>query len=701
MELTDRRLAALTSVTGAIEVAATLDELLLLTLSELALIFDVGFAAIALIEGEWLRVAGESPPQIASAPVFALGATPAAHAVLSERRASTVLVDAQSSDALSILLHTRRVASAVIAPLIAQDSTSGILILGDGRRGRNFTSEDRALLRVLTGLLAPTISALQSHESAARRSYELATLNEIATTVTSTLDMHEVYRLVVQKLSAYFNVEAGSLLLRDDLTDDLIFVMTIEGGEEKLAGVRVPAGAGVVGDVLLRRQWEIVDDVRHDPRHYTKVSEDAGFVTRSILCVPMIAKGRAIGAIELLNKLDGRFTADEAERLTRMAAFIAVAIDNARLFQQVSDTRDRLTLILAAAADGIILSDTADIVQTVNPVAAMLLNSTADALVGTPQAAAFDALARRALGPPREIAPGNGHAVLQVREWTLSGSERRFLREIVLPVRDPNGVAYGQLTLLRDMTQERELEQLRDDYTSMLVHDLRAPLTAIMNGVQMLQRGLGGPIADQQREILQIAHQGSQAMLRLINNLLDISKLEQGLLDLDRRPVSPYLLVDAAIERLDGSIRSHQIQVVPMLAAHLPTLDADEDKVVRVLQNLVDNAIKFSSTGSQVIVGAYHAAAPPPDFHDRALPDEGLVFFVQDHGPGVPTAYQDRIFEKFGQVTGQRVRGTGLGLAFCRLAVEAHGGRIWLDSSEGAGSTFAFVLPLSEQKSYA
>jgi signal transduction histidine kinase len=675
--------------------------LLLLTLSELAQIFEVVSAAVILIEGGHLRIAGEAPPRVGTSSEMPLASTPLAHSVLAERQAAVTQIDAHSADTLLAILRERGVQQALIAPLVAQDHAIGLVVLGDSRYDRSFLAEDRALLRVLSGLLAPTISALQLHESAARRSYELATLNEIATTVTSTLDMHEVYRLVVQKLSAYFNVEAGSLLLRDELTNELVFVMTIEGGEEKLAGVRVPSGAGVVGAVLQRRQWEIVDDVRADPRFYAKVSEDAGFVTRSILCVPMITKGRAIGVIELLNKVDGRFTADEAERLLRMAAFIAVAIENARLFQQVSDTRDRLALILDAAADGIILSDTADIIQTANPTAALLLNSSVAGLVGTPRWQALEALVRRALGEPHEIAASNGELTLGIRDWALSGGEQRFLREIVLPVRDETGTAYGQLTLLRDMTQERELERLRDDYTNMLVHDLRAPLSAIINGIQMLQRGLGGPLAPPQHELLQIAYQSSQAMLRLINNLLDISKLEQGSLTLDKQPLDPRALIDSVVARLQGSIRSQQVAVVTEIAADLPTVEGDEDKIVRVIQNLLDNAIKFSPSSSQVIVGAYAAAAPPPERHERAETHEGVVFFVQDHGSGIPAAFHDRIFEKFGQVSGHRVHGTGLGLAFCRLAIEAHGGRIWVDSREGVGSTFAFVLPLSEHSNHA
>jgi signal transduction histidine kinase len=268
-----------------------------------------------------------------------------------------------------------------------------------------------------------------------------------------------------------------------------------------------------------------------------------------------------------------------------------------------------------------------------------------------------------------------------------------------MPVRDAKGEMCGQLAVFRDITQEKELEQLRDDWTSMLVHDLRAPLTSIMNGVMMVKRGLGGPVTEQQQELLQIAYQGSQAMLELVNNLLDISKMEQGRLHLDLEPLAPYTIIDRAMERLQVSARSQQVSLEQCLAINLPLIEADSDKIVRVLQNLLDNAIKFSPPGGVVTLGAHFYAPERPlpadvPLHPPFDSSEWLVFWVQDRGMGIPAAYHDRIFEKFGQVRGRKVRGTGLGLTFCKLAVQAHGGRIWLESREGAGSVFAFALPL-------
>jgi two-component system, NtrC family, sensor histidine kinase KinB len=716
MELTDTTLAevrtdALLRITQAVETAATLDELLMLALHELTQLFGVARGGVGLLDehGRISSIEAEYPPQVAPLDLSKIADVPALRFPIDQRRPLQVSDDERldKHEPAWEVLRARGVRSLLIVPLVAQDHVLGILVLGVTDAPRTFRPDEIALARVLAGQLAAAIATFRLNAEAQRRNEELKTLNDIATTVTSSIDTHEVYKLVVQKLNEYFNVDAGSLLLRDDATDDLVFVMTLEGGEEKLAGVRVPPGQGVVGHVVTTRHWELVHNAQTDPRFYGKVSEDVGYVTRSILCVPMIVKDRVIGAIELLNKLDGRFTEDEADRLMRMAAFIGVAIQNALLFQQVADGRDRLEAILNSTADGILMADMHGAVLTANPTAAELFGAAEPNLIGRTlddllhglHARAHEVIARSRGG---EAANGDGTTPTQISEIELRDPRHRFLLHLATPVRDAAGEVFGQLAVFRDITQEKELEQLREDYTGMLVHDLRAPLTSIMNGVMMVRRGLGGPVTDQQQELLKIAHQGSQTLLELINTMLDISKMEQGSMALDLQPQAPYAILDQAIERLQGFAGMQRVRFEQRMAVGLPLIEADSEKIVRVLQNLIDNAIKFSPQNGLIILGGcfYDASAPLPadlPLHPPIHEKDWLIIWIQDHGPGIPRAYHERIFEKFGQVRGGKVRGTGLGLTFCKLAVEAHGGRIWVESEEGAGSVFAFALPLKRE----
>lgn len=705
--LTDVRADALIRITQAVETAATLDELLLLSLHELTHLFAFDHGGVALFnaDGVITEIAGEYPPQVSSLDLTSLGELDELTQTIAQRNTIylNTMKHGESLKSLWKLLEQRSVQMLMIIPLVAQDQLLGILLLGQHNPERRLHADEEALLRVLSAQLAAAIATFNLHEEAKRRNDELNTLNDIATTVTTSIDTHEVYRLVVQKLNEYFHVDAGSLLLEDSDTGELVFVMTLEGGEEKLAGVRVPAGQGVVGHVVATKQWELVHDAPNDPRFYGKVSEDVGYKTKSILCVPMIVKGRAIGAIELLNKTDGHFTEDEARRLMRMAAFIGVAIQNAHLFQQVADGRDRLEALLNSTADGFLMTDMRGIVLIANPTAARLFQAKEHELVGRSiddllrqlHSRAHEVTARRNY---QDITYNEDNTPVQISEIELRGADHRYILHLVMPVRDENGEVYGQLAVFRDVTQEHELEQLREDYTGMLVHDLRAPLTSIMNGVMMVRRGLGGPVTEQQQELLKIAHQGSQTLLELINTMLDISKMEQGEMPLDLKPVVPYSLFDAAIERLQASASGQRIEFEQKLDVGLPLLEADNEKLVRVLQNLIDNAIKFSPTNSTITLTAavYDPANPPTQFIvSPPISQPSIVICVQDRGPGIPRSYHERIFEKFGQVRGTKARGTGLGLTFCKLVVEAHNGVIWVESEEGKGSIFAFALPLN------
>lgn len=718
--LVDMRTSALLRIASAIETAATLDELLMLALNEFAHLLDIPLGGVLLVNetGTAARLVSSYPPRVNLPPALELTQTTFLRQVAQHRypiQISDVTIDLPGRDPadppqsqlIAALLDEDNVRTVLLVPLVAQDKLIGFLLLASSGEPRPFPESEVALARLMAGQLAAAITSFRITEQAQRRSAELATLNDIAAAVTSSLNTREVYHLVMEKLNEYFQVDAGSLLMVDPETDELVFVMTLEAGEEKLFGVRVPRGKGIVGHVAETQHYAIVDDAQHDPRFFANVSDSVGYVVQTILCVPIVIKGRTIGVIELLNKRDGHFTEEEANRLTRMAATIGVAIENARLFQQVTTVRDRVEAIVNSTADGILMADMHGTVVTANPMAAQLFGLRTEALFGQRLDSLLAELHARAsnVNVPSWLNDDDAHEVVELE---LGGSQRRFIRHFILPVRETDGAEIGRLAMFQDFSKERELAQLREDYTGMLVHDLRAPLTAIMNGIMMVKRGLGGPISEQQHELLGIAHQGSQTMLEMVNTLLDIAKMEQGRMSLNLEPLSPYALVDETLDRLRGNAQSQRVDLTQQLAVGLPLIEADREKLVRVLQNLLDNAIKFSPTGAVVTFGAT-ALRVEPDAAERNhqisnlhIPALGsgawIIFWVRDLGPGIPPQYHERIFEKFGQVRERKVRGTGLGLTFCKLAVESHGGRIWLQSAEGAGSTFALALPLTQEQ---
>jgi len=710
----ERSTAGLLRIATAIETATTLDELLMLALNEFVQGLGVSLCGVLLLDagGETLSLVSTFPPRVSLPPPFPLRDFPLTQRALQQRQWLQIADVAEllnqpdraptAAQVLSMLAEAR-IRSLLVIPLVAQDRGIGALAFATIDQVRRFDESEVSLARLMSSQLAAAITAFRTIEEAEHRKAELATLNDIAAAVNSLLDPHDIYLLVMEKINQFFQVDAGSLLMLDSETEELVFVITLERGQEKLVGMRVPPGVGIVGDVARTQQYAIVHDPARDPRFYRDVSDGIGYDVHSILCVPIVVKGRTIGVIELLNKRTGYFTEEEAIRLTRMATTIGIALENARLFQQVSTVRDRFEAIVNSTSDGILMADMRGVVVASNVVAARLFRRSREALLGCQLDDLIAELLARAqeVAEPAWLNDGAPHPVIEIE---LADGPGRYLRHTIVPVLDAGGMQIGRLALFENIDKERELARLREDYTGMLIHDLRAPLTAIMNGIMMVQRGLGGPISPQQQELLGIAYQGSQAMLEMVNTLLDISKMEQGRMNLNLEPLSPYAVVDKAIERLTAYAQQRQITLIQDLAVGLPPIEVDQEKIARVLQNLIDNAIKFSPTGSVVTIGA-RCLTLTDETEDQqidiplslpALPaGTWLIYWVRDEGPGIPPQFHARIFEKFGQVQHQKSQGTGLGLTFCKLAVEAHRGQIWLRSREGEGSIFAFALPVA------
>lgn len=229
----------------------------------------------------------------------------------------------------------------------------------------------------------------------------------------------------------------------------------------------------------------------------------------------------------------------------------------------------------------------------------------------------------------------------------------------------------------------RELEILRDDLTHMIVHDLRTPLTSVMAGMQVVE--MAGELNARQQQCLQLAMAGGQTLLGMISDLLDVSKMEDGSLQLDCRELSAADLVDRALAQIELLAQGRSLSLVRDLPARLPVFSGDPEKLQRTLVNLLSNAVRYTPRGGTITT----SVRPGSD-------QRTVVFAVRDTGEGIPGEAFERIFEKFGQVesgpAGQKFS-TGLGLTFCKMVVEAHGGRIWIESELGQGSTFSFTIP--------
>ncbi len=455
--------------------------------------------------------------------------------------------------------------------------------------------------------------------------------------------------------------------------------------------------------------------------------------------IPLCLTRQTLGVIGI-SYTDGLPSAANLETLTLFASQAAVAVEGVRLFSAVRQGRDQLASIMASTHEGIVLITQDGHMAVMNNAFRQLTGCDAQERIEHLSLEAFlNTWANRttytedewqalhaglyAVSTGAEMVVqgqlGQSTATSRALEWTVlyvTGADadnapppHRHAGHMNAENGDRNHSTSTAplLLVLRDITTARETERMRQDLTSMIVHDLRSPMTSIMTSIDMIFKGFLGEITPKQREVLSIALSSAEHLLHMVNLMLDINRLEGGSMPLERTALQADQLVQQVVERLEAIAYEKAIRINVDYDNGLPLIYADKELIARVLQNLLDNAIKFSPYASQIVV----TISGPIDPHDlttdcqtvttenpmtvRPTPQHQVTFKVRDHGAGIPPNDQHKIFAKFTQAGQTRSRGTGLGLTFCKLAVEAHGGQIWVESVPGEGSTFFFTLPIA------
>lgn len=406
----------------------------------------------------------------------------------------------------------------------------------------------------------------------------------------------------------------------------------------------------------------------------------ASFLLARALTAPLLTLTRAAESVsqgDFLTQVDIN-TGDELQELAetfntmtaRLRSYSVLQVD--RLIAEQRKT----AAILFSISEGIVMADREGRVQLVNRQAREMFGLSADADVEGRSIAEVlpEGLLREALLAV-STEPGKGF-----KEADLSGAKtRKIVRVASSSVVTPGrGAELGIVFALRDVTLERELEMMKDDFLNYITHDLRNPLGSAMGFLDVLLRGTAGVLNADQHSIVSSVRRSTSRLMSMINNILDIAKMESGRAKLQLKTISLAGIAGRAIDILEQLAKAKKISV-HLVAIEEFSVEGDSDMLERVFTNLLGNAIKFAPEGGTITV---------------SITDEGseLRGCVEDNGDGIPAEHLKRVFEKFEQVPGQRRGGTGLGLTITRYFVEAHFGRIWVESDPGHGARFYFTV---------
>jgi PAS domain S-box-containing protein len=415
---------------------------------------------------------------------------------------------------------------------------------------------------------------------------------------------------------------------------------------------------------------------------------DTGWHT---LSVPVIYNTKAQGAL-LVNRPTHGYTEHEARLLRLVASRLAVLVENTRLYQDVNARRERWEAVFRFTDEGIVIFDCDGLIVGFNPACTVITQWGAGDAIGKP----FDSVITSVPGqsqlvnepPVLDQVLGNGATITDSEQLLETRSGARLWVEISYsPIFDDNGEVTSGLAIIRNIQKNREVEEIKSDFISIVSHELRTPLTAIKGFLSMILKQDFGKLEDKQFHYLSRVYQSNQRMIDLVEDLLDVSYIESGKINLTINPVAMEGILAEVMSELTGKGAAKQVSMHVRRRQRLPLVLADETRLHQVLLNLVDNAIKYSMPGGQVDIR----------FHVRG--DE-LITTITDQGVGITKSQLDRLFTKFGRIYNPmsvQAGGSGLGLYIVKNLVESHGGRIWVTSHEGHGSKFNFTLPIAKQ----
>ena len=567
-------------------------------------------------------------------------------------------------------------------PLQLEERVIGLIELYDRRASRKFSGDEARLCRALAQQTAIAMERIRLFNETRQRLAEVSELYTLANETATNLDLTQVLDAAVEAIRRALGCRGCCIFMLDEATQTL--EIKAAAGLKPLwrEAARLAVGEGIAGRVAAEARPVYVRDTLEE-KDFIFFDQEV----RSLLAVPLQVKGRVIGVINVDDRVPDAFGADQERLLTIAAAQAAIAIENARLFSEVLSEKQRTEAIIRYMADGLLMLDRRGVVVSCNPAMAMMLDLSQKEILGQ-RVSDPDLDARlRDICQPATVKERTGVLAREVeipRVGPLGEALRpRILRVYSSGVKNEAGQRIGEVRVVHDISKEREVEELKDEFFSTISHELRTPLFSILGFTRLI---LEGQVHDEgtEREFIRIIGRQAEQLGQLVNNLLNISRLESSLFELERQPVELVEVVRQTLSKLHSIAEGRGVELQAELPASLPMVTGDRDWLEQVVSNLVSNAIKFTPEGGQVCLAARQQ-------------DGDILVEVSDTGIGIPADSLELIFSKFYRVPDEgeeRPGGTGLGLHIAKQVVEAHGGRIWAESTAGQGSTLRFTLPI-------
>jgi PAS domain S-box-containing protein len=618
----------------------------------------------------------------------------------------------------------------ICVPLKAKDKVLGVLCAWLPPT-YELREHELALMTAIGDQVGVAIENAYLFEETKRRAGELSAIGEVGGLVTAGGDLQVILDTLAEKIAQATGFEAVGIGLYDAEQRVLnypslystVTVGLLEGRKESTVHLDE---APVLQYLLREKRHLLIDDPQNDPR----VRESQRELARRdgvqvVLVMPLLFHQEMVGVLDLITISRRVFSAEDMALLTTLADQVAVAIENARLYGQIEERARELSRdlieqeqyaenVLQSIADGVYAVDRGRVVLSWSKGAEVITGYTAEEAIGRPCA---DFL--RHTDEAGQVLCGSGRCPF-VRVWASGKSvepeqvtaHRKDGRVVPVavtaaPIFDETGRSIGAVEVFRDVSKEVELlesiqaaSRAKSEFLATMSHELRTPLNSIIGFSEVLQDQTFGPLNEKQARYVSNVLQSGRHLLQLINDVLDLAKVEAGKMELFKSefPVAPALEGSLAMFRVAASKKSLTLEL--SVAPEVITVVADDVRFKQIMFNLLSNAVKFTPEGGRIVVKS-QILSPKSELLPSDLGPwtaDYLAVSVDDTGIGLAPEDVEHIWREFEQVESSYARqygGTGLGLPLTKRLVELHGGRIWAESAgPGQGSTFTFVLPL-------
>lgn len=649
----------------------------------------VNAGTIMTLEGETLvrQAANGLPPQAMQEPPIPKDQGGVSWGAVTSKKPA-VIENLETSQVASKVLAGSGFHSLVTVPMMARDQIIGVLSVFTLEQ-RKFSEKDLNLISAVANQAATAIVSIRSTELLAEnreRMKELQALNELSKSVSTLFNFEETLLSIIRLIAKLLRADQAALTLFNH-EDKLLRAVKPAYGltDAQINDFRLRPEEGLTGQCFFKGIPLLGNTI--DPETRAVLMRAKMQQVKSLLVAPLRVKSQTLGVFHLFSDSENNFTESDVRFFAILASQAAIVVNSSYMYQEIAEERKKDDALLSSIGEGVMALDREGQIILLNAVGEKITGYLEEETLGKEFLSLFALQDKQQNLIPAQDSPvckvlGSGKPLV----WEEIYLKRR--NGEIFPcwlscsaTRDAEDRIIGAIVVFRDITKDLELEQMKHELISIATHELRTPITGIKGYLDMVLEGDAGEINPEAKAMLQEVVKINERLADLVDDLLNVGRVEQGRIEV--KPVAMDLanLVESVVKELKLQAEAKKLNLI-VNPGNLPQVKADPDRVKQVLVNLIGNAVKYTEAGQVEVTFAQ---------------DEKMVICnVRDTGIGMKPEEQKHLFEQFYRAKNEKTRqiiGTGLGLWITKKIVEMMGGKIWVESVEGKGSTFSFSLP--------